>query len=47
MQIQEGHKFPGIYNIKLSGNQFSSGTYLYSIIKNGIRSDTKRMIMLP
>lgn len=47
MQIQEGRRIPGIYNFKLSGSQLSPGTYLYSIIINGIRRDTKRMIRLP
>lgn len=47
LQIHEGHKSPGAYKIKIANNQFPCGTYLYSIVLNGKRSGTKRMIKLP
>jgi photosystem II stability/assembly factor-like uncharacterized protein len=39
-------KSPGIYNIKFNGNNFASGIYLYSLLIDGIRVDTKKLMLI-
>jgi len=36
----------GIYEIKFDGSNFSSGIYFYSLFADGIRADTKKMIII-
>ena len=36
----------GNYTIKFDGNGLSSGIYFYSLFINGLREETKRMILL-
>lgn len=36
----------GIYNITFNGSDLSSGVYFYSLFTNGIRIDTKKMILI-
>jgi photosystem II stability/assembly factor-like uncharacterized protein len=37
---------PGSYEIKFDGNNLSSGIYFYSFFANGVRIDTKKMVMV-
>jgi hypothetical protein len=37
---------PGTYEVKFDGSNLSSGVYFYSLLVDGIRIDTKKMLML-
>jgi photosystem II stability/assembly factor-like uncharacterized protein len=44
--LVNGQKVPGHYNVIFNGRNLTSGIYLYDLIENGNRVDTKRMIIL-
>ena len=37
---------PGVYEVKLNGEKLSSGMYFYSLISEGVKLDTKRLMMI-
>lgn len=44
-KIDQGIKDKGIYNVDFVNSNLSSGTYFYSLILDGKKSDTKKMVL--
>ncbi|MFA5405018.1 MAG: T9SS type A sorting domain-containing protein [Ignavibacteria bacterium] len=39
-------KSPGIYEVRFKGDNLSSGVYFYSLFMDGVRVDTKKMVLI-
>ena len=40
------HLQSGMYEVTFNGSNLSSGIYFYSLISDGVRIDTKKLILL-
>ncbi|HRE40580.1 MAG TPA: T9SS type A sorting domain-containing protein [Ignavibacteria bacterium] len=45
-QLANGKKEIGKYEVTFDGNSISSGIYFYSLIINGLKTDTKKMVLV-
>lgn len=46
LTLVDENKIPGYYKVKFDGGNLASGVYFYSMYVNGVKNETKKMILI-